>query len=89
MKQLSIMIKPASSLCNLRCRYCFYADIADLRDVQSYGIMPVETMRAALKKLEGQLSPGDRVTFAFQGGEPTLAGLDWFQTLPASTGGGG
>ena len=28
MKQVSIMLKPASSLCNLRCKYCFYADVA-------------------------------------------------------------
>ena len=85
MKQLSIMIKPASSLCNLRCRYCFYADLAGLREVRSYGIMPLEKMRAMLGKLEAQLSPGDRITFAFQGGEPTLAGLPWFQAFTGIT----
>lgn len=79
MKQLSIMLKPASSLCNLRCRYCFYADIADLRDVRSYGVMPVERAQAMLRHLHGQLAPGDRIQFAFQGGEPTLAGLSWFR----------
>lgn len=86
MKQLSIMLKPASSLCNLRCRYCFYADITDLREVGSYGVMPLEKMREMLEKLETQLAPGDRLTFAFQGGEPTLAGLPWFQEFTAITG---
>lgn len=85
MKQLSIMIKPASSLCNLRCRYCFYADIADLRDIKSYGVMPVEQMRQMLRHLEPQLSAGDQITFAFQGGEPTLAGLPWFQEFTGIT----
>lgn len=86
MKNLTIMIKPASSLCNLRCRYCFYADIANLRDVKSYGIMPEEKMGKMLQKLETQLSSGDRITFAFQGGEPTLAGLGWFQRFTEITG---
>ena len=86
MKQLSIMIKPASSLCNLRCRYCFYANIADLRDVRSYGIMSTENMHAMLRQLEGQLSAGDHIHFAFQGGEPTLAGLGWFQEFTRVTG---
>ena len=79
MKQLSIMIKPASSLCNLRCKYCFYADIADLREVRSFGIMKQETTEAILANIKENLSVGDSVTFAFQGGEPTIAGLDYFR----------
>ena len=79
MKQLSIMIKPASSLCNLRCKYCFYADIADLREVRSFGIMKQETTEAILANIKENLSAGDSVTFAFQGGEPTIAGLDYFR----------
>ena len=48
MKNLSIMLKLASSLCNLRCRYCFYADISDMRDVKSFGVMSNETMEKLL-----------------------------------------
>ena len=66
MKQLSIMIKPASSLCNLRCKYCFYADIADLREVRSFGIMKQETTEAILANIKENLSAGDSVTFAWQ-----------------------
>ena len=36
MKQYNVMLKPASSLCNLRCRYCFYCDVADLREVRFF-----------------------------------------------------
>lgn len=79
MKQLSVMIKPASALCNLRCKYCFYADIADLREVRSFGIMKQETTEAILKNIHESLSSGDSITFAFQGGEPTLAGLSYFE----------
>lgn len=79
MKQLSIMIKPASALCNLRCKYCFYADIVDLREVRSFGIMQPETTEKILANIHESLNAGDSVTFAFQGGEPTIAGLDYFR----------
>lgn len=79
MKQLSVMIKPASALCNLRCKYCFYADIADLREVRSFGIMPPETTEVILSNIKASLASGDHITFAFQGGEPTIAGLDYFR----------
>ena len=72
------MIKPASALCNLRCKYCFYSDIADLRAVRSFGVMTDDAMREILKSLEKSLSPGDGVTLCFQGGEPCMAGLDYF-----------
>lgn len=79
MKQLSVMIKPASALCNLRCKYCFYADIADLREVRSFGIMKPETTEVILANIQKSLRAGDSITIAFQGGEPTIAGLDYFR----------
>ncbi len=79
MPPLSILIKPASGLCNMRCRYCFYNDETDHREVASYGIMSAETaeflVRRAFDYADGQ------VTFAFQGGEPTLAGVDYYRTF--------
>ena len=51
MKQLSVMLKPASSLCNMRCKYCFYADVSSLRDVSSYG--PVSYTHLAAKQQAG------------------------------------
>ncbi len=78
MPPLSIMIKPSSSLCNLRCKYCFYCDVAQNRDDFSFGVMKTETsenlIRSALKFADGQ-----SVAFAFQGGEPLIAGLDYFR----------
>ena len=79
MKNLSVMIKPASSGCNLRCRYCFYADVAEHRQVASFGRMTKETMQGVLANIRRDLIAGDRIQFAFQGGEPTLAGLDFFR----------
>ena len=79
MKHLSVLIKPASSLCNLKCKYCFYANISSLREVRSYGRMTVEVMERMIDHIYKDLDDGDQMTFAFQGGEPTLAGLSYFE----------
>ena len=51
MRSVNILIKPASSLCNMRCKYCFYSDVAECRSTQSYGIMTEETIDALIKKV--------------------------------------
>lgn len=79
MKYLNFLIKPASSLCNLRCRYCFYADISQHRTEKSMGIMQPETVRLFLQQIFSQIEPRGSVHFAFQGGEPAAAGLSFFQ----------
>ena len=83
MRQISFLIKPASSLCNLRCRYCFYEDEAALREVKSMGIMTEETADALLAAAFAEAEPGGLVSFAFQGGEPTVAGLPFFRRFAA------
>ena len=79
MPPLSLLIKPASSNCNLKCKYCFYYSIAENREVKSYGIMDTNTLEQLVKRAfeyaEGQC------LFAFQGGEPTLAGLEFYENL--------
>lgn len=79
-KCISFLIKPASSLCNMRCRYCFYADVAEHRQVKSHGVMRADTMRALVDRALA-LAPDANITFAFQGGEPTVAGLDFFRSF--------
>lgn len=80
-KNMTVMIKPASSLCNLRCKYCFYADVSSLREVESCGIMTREVMQATIDSTLSGLVGGDSINFAFQGGEPTVAGLDYFKSF--------
>ena len=79
MPPVNLLIKPASSNCNLRCEYCFYHSIAENRQIDSYGIMDTETLEVLVKKA---LEYSDDIcTFAFQGGEPTLAGLEFYKKL--------
>ena len=79
MKRLNLLIKPASSLCNMRCRYCFYSDISAVREIPSYGIMQTDTAEKIIDNIFKDIGEGDEITFAFQGGEPTIAGLSWFR----------
>ncbi len=75
----SILIKPASGSCNMRCDYCFYADEMKNREQQYYGMMELDTIRNIIKKT--LLNANQPVSFAFQGGEPTLRGLDFFKAV--------
>ncbi len=70
MKQYSIMIKPASALCNMRCRYCFYEDESSLRGTARCGLMSAATARHILEAFREQET--DRYAFVFQGGEPKI-----------------
>lgn len=79
MPPLQMMLKPVSGDCNMRCAYCFYRDIAENRGVRSFGRMSEDTLAAVIEKALGHAT-GD-CSFAFQGGEPTLAGLEFFRKV--------
>lgn len=75
-ESLNIMIKPASCNCNLRCRYCFYYDEANNRDIFDYGMMKIETLEKLIENVFSNVSRS--VNFLFQGGEPTVRGVEFF-----------
>lgn len=73
------MTKPAGPLCNLDCSYCFYLEKAKLFPEHHSFKMSDVTLEAYIKSyIEAQ--PG-MVSFAWQGGEPTLAGLSFFEKV--------
>ena len=79
MPPVSLLIKPASGSCNMRCRYCFYVDETEHRETALMGKMSTETMHTLVDKA---LDYADgSCAFVFQGGEPSLAGLDFFRDL--------
>src|SRR5580658_3692456 len=76
----SLLIKPASAVCNIDCTYCFYLD----RDADPYKALPARRMsEETLERLVDTylFYSYPQSTFAFQGGEPTLAGLPFFEQL--------
>jgi len=79
MRPFSLLIKPASGDCNLACRYCFYRCKRDLfPDTPRHRMSP-----AVLERLVASFMATPQATHAFgwQGGEPTLMGLEFFQQV--------
>lgn len=77
MPPISVMIKPASGLCNMKCDYCFYSDEAKKRTCETYGYMTEQTLKNVIRKTIR--SAEYYVNYAFQGGEPTLRGIEFFE----------
>jgi uncharacterized protein len=75
-----VMAKPSGSTCNLACAYCFYRSKETLPNGPGAGRMSEETLGLFIRQyLEGVTAPV--VTFTWQGGEPTLMGLDFFRKV--------
>jgi uncharacterized protein len=76
MKPFSLLIKPASFDCNLRCRYCFY-----LEKEKIFGTERHRMSDAVLEQMISSFMHLDMPCYAFgwQGGEPTMMGLDFFR----------
>ena len=72
----TIMIKPVGALCNLDCTYCYYLPTKTVYDGHEHKM----TMRTLEDVFAGFLPQfGDEVTISWQGGEPMLAGLEFFE----------
>ncbi|HCS73132.1 MAG TPA: anaerobic sulfatase maturase [Clostridiales bacterium] len=82
MKQaFSLLIKPSSADCNLRCTYCFYLKKSELYPESKIHRMSDEVLE---KMISSYLSTDQPVyVFGWQGGEPTLMGLEFFEKVIA------
>lgn len=75
-----IMVKPVGPLCNLACKYCFYLEKDRLFPPTEKWTMTPEILETFIREyIRSQPTPV--VSFAWQGGEPTLAGLDFFRQV--------
>ena len=73
----SVLIKPAGPDCNMACTYCFYLEKAHLFSSSQRHRMTIDLLETTVKQV---LTQGKQeVTFGWQGGEPTLMGLDFFR----------
>ena len=72
-----VMAKPVGAICNLACQYCFYLPKERLYEGSKFR-MTDEVQESFLRQyIEAQHIP--HVTVAWQGGEPTLMGIDFFR----------
>ena len=79
MPPITVMVKPVSGACNMRCRYCFYADEMTHRKASVYPKMTGELLDTMVRRVIR--TADSSVHFLFQGGEPTLIGIPFFEEL--------
>lgn len=78
MKQFPLLIKPASADCNLRCKYCFYIDhLLQHNNQQKRPRMSEDILEHLV--ISYMNLPFSEYIFNWQGGEPTLMGIDFFR----------
>ncbi len=73
----SVLVKPTGPDCNLNCTYCFYLEKAGLFPESNRHRMSDEVQEELIRQV--MLQSGPSVSFAWQGGEPTLMGLDFYK----------
>ncbi len=76
------MTKPVGPICNLDCTYCFYLEKETLFDATTSFRMPDEVLETYIRDYIHHQS-GPEIAFAWQGGEPTLLGIDFFRKVIA------
>lgn len=77
-----VMTKPVGAICNLNCTYCYYLEKEKLYPGGGNFRMRDDILEIYVRQyIESQ--PGGEVTFAWQGGEPTLLGIDFFRKAVA------
>jgi uncharacterized protein len=85
MKQVSrefqVFIKPIGAACNLHCRYCYYLDKKEMYPGDNLKL-PDDLLEQFIIQLIEATTDGP-VSFAWHGGEPMLAGLDFYRRAVA------
>jgi uncharacterized protein len=77
-REFQVFIKPVGAICNLSCSYCYYVDKKDIHPQKSLKTISPEILETCIIQLiESTHAP--YVLFSWHGGEPTLAGLDFYK----------
>jgi uncharacterized protein len=77
-----VLAKPIGPICNLDCKYCFYLEKEVLYPQVKKWSMPDDVLESYIRQyIEAQQTP--LVNFAWQGGEPTLLGVEYFRKIVA------
>ena len=73
----NLMLKPAGSLCNLDCHYCYYLDKAEIYG----GVEPRMSLEMLETVVRAYIAANDvpEVTFNWHGGEPLVMGIDFYR----------
>lgn len=76
--QFAAMAKPVGSICNMRCHYCYYLETDEYAAKTASPVMSDKLLEEYIKQyITGNTGPA--VSFVWHGGEPTLAGIDFYR----------
>ena len=75
---LAVMAKPVGSRCNMRCAYCYYLEKGRFSQNEKQTRMSYDLLERLIRQTSAA-SPGPTVSFTWHGGEPTLAGMDFYK----------
>jgi len=79
-KSFQSMVKPIGSICNLNCSYCYYLEKEKLYKNYSNHRMDDKLLEIFIRQqIESQQIP--KISFVWQGGEPSLLGIDYFEKV--------
>lgn len=78
MEPFVVMAKPVGPRCNLKCGYCYYLETEQLYEDKHAFCMSENLLETYIRQYI-EASPGPVIQFTWHGGEPTLAGLDFFR----------
>ncbi len=81
-RRFHVMAKPAGSACNLDCTYCFYLGKQQLPGGPGGGHMHDDVLEQFVRDYIHSVT-ADEVVFSWQGGEPTLLGVGFFEKVVA------
>ncbi len=80
LQAFQIFAKPVGARCNLHCQYCYYLDKNILHQASKGALMDDETLEQYIIQHIGAADSGI-IVFSWHGGEPTLAGLNYYKKI--------
>jgi len=81
-RRMHVMVKPTGSLCNLSCSYCYYLSKQELLGRPVQWRISDEVLETFIRQYF-EAHNHKEVIFSWQGGEPTLLGIDFFKRVVA------
>jgi len=79
-REFQVFAKPAGSACNLRCRYCYYLEKKKLYPDTDHFLMAYNILEEYIKQ-HIEASTESTINFSWHGGEPLLAGINFYRNV--------
>ncbi len=79
-KPFAVIAKPVGSRCNMHCRYCYYLEKYRFSEHEQQNRMSYSLLEKLIRQTI-DASPGPMVSFTWHGGEPTLAGIEFYERV--------